>query len=43
MGHLIMVGDTSAEKTTLYTVMTTSFMTTFMGSSINLALPYHGL
>mgnify|MGYP000969225709 FL=1 len=37
-----MVGDTSAERTTLYTVMTTSFMTTFMGSSINLALPTMG-
>ncbi|MGI6436186.1 MAG: MFS transporter [Syntrophomonadaceae bacterium] len=38
-----MLGDTYAEKTTLYTVMTTSFMTTFMGSSINLALPAMGL
>ncbi len=37
-----MVGDTTAERTTLYTVMTTSFMTTFMGSSINLALPTMG-
>lgn len=34
--------NTSMERTTLYTVMTTSFMTTFMGSSINLALPAMG-
>ena len=34
--------DRSAEKTALFTVMTTSFMTTFMGSSINLALPAMG-
>ncbi|HPF21727.1 MAG TPA: MFS transporter, partial [Syntrophomonas sp.] len=34
--------DSSQEKTALLTVMTTSFMTTFMGSSINLALPAMG-
>ncbi|MGI5912208.1 MAG: MFS transporter [Syntrophomonadaceae bacterium] len=33
---------TAIEVRTLYTVMTTSFMTTFMGSSINLALPAMG-
>lgn len=37
-----MESNASLEKTTLYTVMTTSFMTTFMGSSINLALPTMG-
>lgn len=37
-----MEANTSMERTTLYTVMTTSFMTTFMGSSINLALPTMG-
>ncbi len=34
--------DSHTQKTTLYTVMTTSFMTTFMASSINLALPAMG-
>ncbi|HHY08397.1 MAG: MFS transporter [Dethiobacteria bacterium] len=29
----------SSQRTTLYVVMVTSFMTTFMGSSVNLALP----
>ena len=29
----------SSQRTTLYAVMITSFMTTFMGSSVNLALP----
>lgn len=34
--------STSLERTTLFTVMTTSFMVTFMVSSINLALPTMG-
>lgn len=34
--------DRNLERTALFTVMTTSFMTTFMGSSINLALPTMG-
>jgi len=34
--------NTSNERRTLFTVMATSFMTTFMGSSINLALPTMG-
>ncbi|MEN6350176.1 MAG: MFS transporter [Syntrophomonas sp.] len=37
-----MESNAAAEKATLYTVMTTSFMTTFMGSSVNLALPSMG-
>lgn len=37
-----MVDQYSDEKLTLYAVMTTSFMTTFMGSSVNLALPAMG-
>src|SRR5674476_974768 len=34
--------DRSKEKAALFTVMTTSFMVTFMGSSVNLALPAMG-
>jgi EmrB/QacA subfamily drug resistance transporter len=37
-----MESTSTAERTTLYTVMITSFMTPFMGSSINLALPGMG-
>ena len=37
-----MGSNESVQKTTLMTVMTTSFMVTFMGSSINLALPDMG-
>jgi EmrB/QacA subfamily drug resistance transporter len=34
-----MENEKALQKATLYTVMTTSFMSTFMGSSVNLALP----
>lgn len=37
-----MESNRSLEKTALFTVMTTSFMVTFMGSSVNLALPSMG-
>ncbi|MDD4802917.1 MAG: MFS transporter, partial [Syntrophomonas sp.] len=38
-----MTDDINKQRTTLFTVMITSFMTTFMASSINLALPAMGL
>lgn len=37
-----MGSNATAEKAALFTVMTTAFMTTFMGSSVNLALPAMG-
>lgn len=37
-----MENNRSLEKTALFAVMTTSFMVTFMGSSVNLALPAMG-